>query len=75
MCAPTTSQVRLAWTLHRGPHVLAIPGTGSVTHLTENIAAGALRLTGDELASIDRCDGDGAATSESPHTPVAGEDG
>src|SRR5262249_8364284 len=37
--------IRIAWTLHQGPHVLAIPGTGDVTHLEENIAAGALRLS------------------------------
>jgi pyridoxine 4-dehydrogenase len=40
----TPQQVRLAWTLHQGQHVLAIPGTGNPAHLTENIAAGALRL-------------------------------
>lgn len=49
----TPAQVRLAWTLHRGPHVLAIPGTGNVAHLEENVAAGALRLTHDELAVLD----------------------
>ncbi|WP_129668064.1 oxidoreductase [Phytoactinopolyspora endophytica] len=49
----TPTQVRLAWTLHRGPHVLAIPGTGSPAHLEENIAAGSLQLTGDELALLD----------------------
>ncbi|MFI6427659.1 oxidoreductase [Promicromonospora sp. NPDC050880] len=49
----TPAQVRLAWTLHRGPHVLAIPGTGSVAHLEQNVAAGALRLTQDELALLD----------------------
>ena len=49
----TAAQVRLAWTLHRGPHVLAIPGTGSVTHLQENVAAGALRLSQEELALLD----------------------
>ncbi|MEU9859460.1 oxidoreductase [Streptomyces sp. NPDC047971] len=42
-------QVRLAWTLHQGPHVLAIPGTGSPEHLAANVAAGSLRLTADEL--------------------------
>ncbi|MEU9705779.1 oxidoreductase [Streptomyces sp. NPDC047981] len=47
------AQVRLAWTLHRGPHVLAIPGTGDPDHLAANVAAGALRLTEDELASLD----------------------
>lgn len=45
----TPAQVRLAWTLQRGPHVLAIPGTGNPGHLDENVAAAALRLTEDEL--------------------------
>ncbi|MEU9852050.1 oxidoreductase [Streptomyces sp. NPDC047974] len=49
----STAQVRLAWTLHRGPHVLAIPGTGDLGHLEENVAAGALRLPEDELAALD----------------------
>ncbi|WP_166843929.1 oxidoreductase [Isoptericola sp. BMS4] len=49
----TPSQVRLAWTLHRRPHVLAIPGTGSLEHLEQNVAAGALRLTDDDLARLD----------------------
>ncbi|MFI1363688.1 aldo/keto reductase [Streptomyces griseochromogenes] len=46
------AQVRVAWTLHQGPHVLAIPGTGNPDHLVENVAAGALRLTGEELARL-----------------------
>jgi aryl-alcohol dehydrogenase-like predicted oxidoreductase len=49
----TPSQVRLAWTLHRGPHVLAIPGTGSLAHLEENVAAAGLTLSPDELALLD----------------------
>ncbi|MGC0335713.1 aldo/keto reductase [Streptomyces sp. SLBN-8D4] len=48
----TPAQVRLAWTLAQGPHVLAIPGTGNPDHLAENIAAGALRLTEDELDTL-----------------------
>jgi pyridoxine 4-dehydrogenase len=48
----TPQQVRLAWTLHQGPHVLAIPGTGTVEHLVENIAAGALRLSAADLALL-----------------------
>lgn len=47
------AQVRIAWTLHRGPHVLAIPGTGDPAHLVENVAAGGLRLSGDEVAALD----------------------
>ncbi|MFF3014423.1 aldo/keto reductase [Streptomyces sp. NPDC057939] len=49
----SAAQVRLAWTLHRGPHVLAIPGTGNPDHLTANVAAGALRLTESELALLE----------------------
>ena len=48
----TAAQIRLAWTLQRGPHVLAIPGTGNPEHLTENVAAAALRLSDDEMALI-----------------------
>ncbi|MFI6742324.1 aldo/keto reductase [Nonomuraea sp. NPDC050451] len=50
----TPAQIRLAWTLHRGPHVLAIPGTANPAHLAENIAAGALRLSEEELALLDK---------------------
>ncbi|MEV4314456.1 aldo/keto reductase [Actinocrispum sp. NPDC049592] len=49
----TPAQIRLAWTLHQGPHVLAIPGTGSLTHLEENIAAATITLTPEELAALD----------------------
>ncbi|MGW1254646.1 oxidoreductase [Streptomyces sp. NPDC002513] len=49
----TPAQVRLAWTLRQGPHVLAIPGTGDPNHLEENVAAGALRLTDDDLTRLD----------------------
>ena len=45
----TPAQVRLAWTLQQGPHVLAIPGTGDPGHLAENVAAAALRLSEDEM--------------------------
>ncbi|MFD6972375.1 oxidoreductase [Streptomyces sp. NPDC059949] len=47
------AQVRLAWTLHQGPHVLAIPGTGNPAHLDANVAAGALRLSEDDLAVLE----------------------
>jgi aryl-alcohol dehydrogenase-like predicted oxidoreductase len=53
----TPAQVRLAWTLHQGPHVLAIPGTGNPEHVAENIAAGTLRLTADEVARLDALHG------------------
>lgn len=49
----TPAQVRIAWTLQQGPHVLAIPGTGNPDHLVENVAAGALRLTDEEMSRLD----------------------
>jgi pyridoxine 4-dehydrogenase len=49
----TAAQVRLAWTLQQGAHVLAIPGTGNPDHLAANVAAGALRLSADEMARLD----------------------
>ncbi|MBL1086504.1 oxidoreductase [Streptomyces actinomycinicus] len=49
----STAQIRLAWTLHQGPHVLAIPGTGDPGHLAQNVAVGSLRLSEEELAALD----------------------
>jgi pyridoxine 4-dehydrogenase len=46
-------QVALAWLLRRSPAMLPIPGTGSVEHLEENVAAGALELTDEQFAAID----------------------
>jgi pyridoxine 4-dehydrogenase len=48
----TPAQVRLAFTLQRGPHVLAIPGTGDPDHLAGNVAAAALRLTAREMSRL-----------------------
>ena len=48
----TIPQVTLAWLLARSPAMLPIPGTGSVTHLEENIAAAALQLGADEVRSL-----------------------
>ena len=46
-------QVALAWLLHRSPVMLPIPGTGSVEHLRENVAAADLRLGDDEIKALD----------------------
>jgi aryl-alcohol dehydrogenase-like predicted oxidoreductase len=48
----TTAQIALAWLLAISPATLAIPGTSSLDHLTENIAAADLRLTADDLAEL-----------------------
>ena len=46
-------QVALAWLLHRSPNILLIPGTSSVGHLRENLAAAALALPPPILAALD----------------------
>ncbi|MFK8251683.1 aldo/keto reductase family oxidoreductase [Ancylobacter terrae] len=50
----TPMQVALAWLLRRAPNVLVIPGTSSLAHLRENLAAAALELPADALADLDR---------------------
>ncbi|MBJ9916834.1 aldo/keto reductase family oxidoreductase [Burkholderia cenocepacia] len=47
-------QVALAWLLRRAPNLLLIPGTSSVAHLRENLAAADLALPADALAALDR---------------------
>ncbi len=48
----TPAQVALAWLLRRGDHVLLIPGTRSVGHLEENLAAAELELDADDLEAL-----------------------
>ncbi|MBR8297403.1 aldo/keto reductase family oxidoreductase [Burkholderia cenocepacia] len=57
----TPMQVALAWLLHRAPNLLLIPGTSSVAHLRENLAAADLDLPADALAALDRIASAGAA--------------
>jgi aryl-alcohol dehydrogenase-like predicted oxidoreductase len=45
-------QIVLAWLLARSPSILPIPGTGSVSHLEDNVAAAAISLTPAEVASL-----------------------
>jgi aryl-alcohol dehydrogenase-like predicted oxidoreductase len=60
----TPMQVALAWLLHRAPNILLIPGTSSVAHLRENLAAGQLTLSPQVLAELD---GIAAATVSGGH--------
>ncbi|MDM0004792.1 aldo/keto reductase family oxidoreductase [Variovorax sp. J22G73] len=53
----TPMQVALAWLLQRAPNILLIPGTSSVGHLNENLAAVDLRLPADAIAKLDRIAG------------------
>jgi pyridoxine 4-dehydrogenase len=45
-------QIVLAWLLARSPSILPIPGTASVPHLEDNVAAAAIKLTPDEIAAV-----------------------
>jgi aryl-alcohol dehydrogenase-like predicted oxidoreductase len=49
----TPMQLALAWLLQRSQNILLIPGTSSVTHLRENLAASKLRIAADVLAKLD----------------------
>jgi len=48
----TPRQIVLAWLLARSPVALPIPGTGSVAHLEENVAAAAIELTPAEVGAL-----------------------
>ena len=50
----TPMQVALAWLLQRSPNILLIPGTSSVAHLRENLAAAELTLSARCVATLDR---------------------
>jgi pyridoxine 4-dehydrogenase len=50
----TTAQIALAWLLHHSPVALPIPGTSSVKHLEENVAAAELKLTDAEWQSLEK---------------------
>ena len=50
----TPMQVALAWLLQRAPNILLIPGTSSVNHLRENLAAARLTLPSDAVAALDQ---------------------
>lgn len=49
----TGRQVALAWLLQRSRNILLIPGTSSVAHLEENLAAADLELSADDVARLD----------------------
>jgi aryl-alcohol dehydrogenase-like predicted oxidoreductase len=62
----TPSQVALAWLLHRSERILLIPGTSSVGHLEENMAAGEIELDASDMARLDEAKqlGDPMASAE-----------
>lgn len=48
------NQIALAWLLHHAPNILLIPGTTTIAHLEENIAAAAIALEADELQALNQ---------------------
>lgn len=56
----TPMQVALAWLLRRAPNILLIPGTSSLAHLRENLAAAELQLPDDAMRELDRISADAA---------------
>src|SRR5207247_9161383 len=48
----TPRQIALAWLLHRSPVMLPIPGTSSIAHLDENLAAASIRLAAEEFRTL-----------------------
>jgi pyridoxine 4-dehydrogenase len=68
----TSMQVALAWLLQRAPNILLIPGTSSVTHLRENLAAATLQLPPETIGSLDMIAGSGKrARSQAASIPEA----
>ncbi|MDR5730021.1 MAG: aldo/keto reductase, partial [Terriglobia bacterium] len=61
----TAAQLSLAWLLHRSPVMLPIPGTSSVAHLEENVAAAGLKLSAEECVEVEN---PSAAESQKPRT-------
>ncbi len=49
----TAGQIALAWLLHKGPDIVPIPGTKRRKYLEENVAAGSLSLTAEEMRELD----------------------
>jgi pyridoxine 4-dehydrogenase len=48
----TTAQIALAWLLKRSPNILLIPGTKSMRHLHENLAAGQIILSEEDFQAL-----------------------
>jgi aryl-alcohol dehydrogenase-like predicted oxidoreductase len=49
----TPAQVAIAWLLAKSPRMLPIPGTASLSHLEENVAAGKLKLRAQDIAALE----------------------
>jgi aryl-alcohol dehydrogenase-like predicted oxidoreductase len=67
----TPMQAALAWLLQRSPNILLIPGTSSLAHLRENLAAAALQLPSDTIATLNSIGGGPALDKNAPRTQGA----
>ncbi len=63
----TPMQVALAWLLHRSPNILLIPGTSSVGHLRENLAAASIELPQQALDRLDTIAASAGAQTTAAH--------
>jgi len=63
----TPMQVALAWLLHRSPNILLIPGTSSLNHLRENLAAAALELPSNVITELNAVAGSVAMSGYPSH--------
>ena len=63
----TPMAVALAWLLQRSPNILVIPGTSSVAHLHENVAAASLTLPPEAVARLDAIGAEGSWNPD-PHS-------
>jgi pyridoxine 4-dehydrogenase len=63
----TPMQVALAWLLQRSPNILLIPGTSSISHLRENLAAAALELPSHAIAELNAVVASVPAAGQSAH--------
>ncbi|NMG20407.1 aldo/keto reductase [Brasilonema bromeliae] len=48
------NQIALAWLLHRAPNIILIPGTTTIAHVEENIAAASIKLNTDEIETLNQ---------------------
>lgn len=66
----TPAQLSLAWVLHRGNHVVALPGTTSLAHLEENLGAAGVRLTDETITLVETVFGGDAVRGPRYPAPV-----
>jgi aryl-alcohol dehydrogenase-like predicted oxidoreductase len=53
----TMRQIALSWLLHRSDNILLIPGTSNIAHLEENMAAGDIQLSNEDMLELNAISG------------------